>query len=265
MAAAPLAAGFLETAVTGVLLTEIAAEGFRASILTKPLVVGGVTHVPLQLTKDLGRVRDVEDFLLRLERHSAVGLTGQRRGGQARRAASTGWPRRHRSGTGTRLVDLAGDMRDRVHAVELDGRGIDLGDREAGRPEDRDPDQVAMIGINDPVFVGIDQDRRGKLRVAHRHGGLGESECVLGEERVADSTVVERAGEGSDPDDAGGCQRLAGLAQIELREMVDAKFEVRVGRGILQDNNCRYCSARECRMWECRCGLLVLGMAMATW
>ncbi len=89
-------------------------------------------------------------------------------------------------------LDLPGDVGDRRDAVELDRRRIDLRHGEARGPEDRDPHQVAMTGVDDPVFMGVDQDRRRRLGVdagGHRHGGLGEREGVLGEVRVADVAV----------------------------------------------------------------------------
>ena len=116
-------------------------------------------------SEDPGRVRDVEHVLLRFEGHAALGLPGQRRGGQ--------------SGGKIQLVGdedisgkrelisfhLPGDVRDGVYAVELDGGRIDVVHGEAGGPEDRHPHQVSVVGVDDPMFMGIDQDGRRRPRV----------------------------------------------------------------------------------------------------
>ena len=80
-------------------------------------------------------------------------------------------------------------------AVELDGRRIDRRHREAGGPEDRDPDEIAVAGVDDPVFMRVDQDGR-RRRGVGRDGTVAWASVKVfsGKNESLIAAVMERAG-----------------------------------------------------------------------
>src|SRR5262249_37082282 len=129
-------------------------------------------------------------------------------------------------------LNLPGNVRDCMDAIELNSGRINVFHSEAGGPENVNPDEVAVLGVDDSVFMRVDQDGRGGRRVGGDWRGRAHHEVLFWKERLADAGVVGRAAEAADGDDGLRRKGFTRYLLVELGKMSDRELEAGMRRSI---------------------------------